>query len=83
MPNDDAEQERLDMTHHPAVLGTGRKLFHSPIDEEHTKQILDIGTGTGVWAIEVGWSLSRRSNPRQRPLGRFSGMGPSQRRVRD
>lgn len=53
MPNDDAEQERLDMTHHLAVLGTGRKLFLSPVDEKHTKRILDIGTGTGVWAIEV------------------------------
>ncbi|KAK0624285.1 TAM domain methyltransferase [Immersiella caudata] len=51
MPNDEAEQERLDMTHHLAVLGTGDKLFLSPISEP--KRILDIGTGTGVWAVEM------------------------------
>jgi len=52
MPNDAAEQERLDMTHHLAVLGTGRKLFLAPIPDT-TKQILDVGTGTGLWAVEM------------------------------
>ncbi|KXH61992.1 methyltransferase domain-containing protein [Colletotrichum salicis] len=30
------------------------KLFLAPIDKAKTHRILDIGTGTGIWAIEMG-----------------------------
>ena len=31
------------------------KLFFSPITKP--KRVLDIGTGTGVWAMEIGMAL--------------------------
>ncbi|KAI1427453.1 S-adenosyl-L-methionine-dependent methyltransferase [Xylaria sp. FL1777] len=30
------------------------KLFISPIDHPRLRNVLDVGTGTGIWAIEVG-----------------------------
>jgi trans-aconitate methyltransferase len=52
MPDDDAEQERLDLKHHVFKLVLGGKLFLAPIDP-NVQRILDIGTGTGIWAIEA------------------------------
>ena len=51
-PNDDRENERLDIMH--ALLLTLRhgKLYEAPI--VNPKRILDCGTGTGIWAIEMG-----------------------------
>ncbi|KAI0885946.1 S-adenosyl-L-methionine-dependent methyltransferase [Annulohypoxylon maeteangense] len=51
-PNDDDEQEREDMKH--AMLKMlCQQLYFAPIgDNPH--EILDLGTGTGVWAIEMG-----------------------------
>ncbi|KKY22191.1 putative methyltransferase type 11 [Diplodia seriata] len=52
-PNDDKEQDRLDMVHHMQMLAKGRKLFLAPLSAP-PKRILDVGTGTGIWAIEAG-----------------------------
>lgn len=52
-PNDEREQDRLDMIHHMFKLALGGKLFLAPI-ENGPLRILDIGTGTGIWAIEAG-----------------------------
>ncbi|KAF4418862.1 methyltransferase [Fusarium acutatum] len=52
-PNDDIEQEREDMKHAMVRLLSGQKLHFAPIDE-NPQNILDIGTGTGIWAIEMG-----------------------------
>lgn len=41
------------MTHHMMLLRTDGKLHLAPIGD-HPQQILDIGTGTGIWAIEMG-----------------------------
>ncbi|EON65751.1 hypothetical protein W97_04990 [Coniosporium apollinis CBS 100218] len=46
------ENDRLDMTHHMMLLRTDGKLHLAPIGD-HPQQILDIGTGTGIWAIEM------------------------------
>ncbi|KAH6689653.1 S-adenosyl-L-methionine-dependent methyltransferase [Plectosphaerella plurivora] len=54
MPNDDRELDRLDMTHLMNVKAVGNKLFLAPLEEEKVQKILDIGTGTGIWAIEMG-----------------------------
>ncbi|KAE8140213.1 glycosyl hydrolase [Aspergillus pseudotamarii] len=52
-PNDEVEQERLDMVHHIYYRLLHNRLFLAPIDLAG-KRILDIGTGTGVWAIHLG-----------------------------
>jgi SAM-dependent methyltransferase len=52
-PNDEREQDRLDLIHHVFYRLTGNKLFMAPINPDGVR-ILDIGTGTGLWAIEMG-----------------------------
>jgi ubiquinone/menaquinone biosynthesis C-methylase UbiE len=44
------------MAHHMMTLATGGKLHLAPIGD-NPQRILDIGTGTGIWAIEMGNSL--------------------------
>ncbi|KAL7273883.1 hypothetical protein RUND412_003244 [Rhizina undulata] len=51
MPNDEAEQERLDMMHHLYLLLQNGKLTFAPIGPD-TNKVLDIGTGTGIWATD-------------------------------
>ncbi|KAI3558369.1 TAM domain methyltransferase [Colletotrichum abscissum] len=52
-PNDEREMDRLDLTHTMIVKTIGNKFFLAPIKAEVTHRILDIGTGTGIWAIEI------------------------------
>lgn len=52
-PNDEQEQDRLDMVHHVFFRLLGDRLFLAPIDPRG-KTVLDIGTGTGVWPIHFG-----------------------------
>ncbi|EFQ28542.1 methyltransferase domain-containing protein [Colletotrichum graminicola] len=52
-PNDKREMDRLDLSHSLVVKTIG-SLFLAPVDTEKTHRILDVGTGTGIWAIEVG-----------------------------
>ncbi|KAK2004877.1 TAM domain methyltransferase [Colletotrichum falcatum] len=52
-PNDEREMDRLDLSHSMVVKTTG-DLFLAPVDKDKTHRILDVGTGTGIWAIEVG-----------------------------
>ncbi|KAK4041727.1 hypothetical protein C8A01DRAFT_34218 [Parachaetomium inaequale] len=51
-PNDDVEQQREDMKHAMVKMLCGQ-LHFAPIGE-HPHEVLDIGTGTGIWAIEMG-----------------------------
>jgi SAM-dependent methyltransferase len=51
--NDDEEQDRLDMIHHVFYRLIGDKLFLAPINPDR-KRILDLGTGTGIWPIQLG-----------------------------
>jgi SAM-dependent methyltransferase len=53
LPNDDAEQDRLDMMHHIYNMMLGGNLYLAPLPKE-IYRILDIGTGTGIWAIDIG-----------------------------
>jgi len=51
MPNDDKEQDRLDLLHHIHGMMLDGALHLSPL--KNPQRILDIGTGTGIWAISV------------------------------
>ncbi|POS83988.1 methyltransferase domain-containing protein [Erysiphe pulchra] len=52
-PNDDLEQEREDMKHAMMVNLCGHRLHYAPIGN-NPQNVLDMGTGTGIWAIEMG-----------------------------
>ncbi|KAL2880568.1 hypothetical protein SGCOL_003939 [Colletotrichum sp. CLE4] len=51
-PNDDDEQEREDMKHTMVVHLCGGKLHSAPL--KSPQRIIDVGTGTGIWAIDMG-----------------------------
>ncbi|KAK0728748.1 S-adenosyl-L-methionine-dependent methyltransferase [Lasiosphaeria miniovina] len=51
LPNDETEQERLDLTHHVFCLLLNGALCVTQL--EKPQNILDIGTGTGIWAIDI------------------------------
>ncbi|KAL7266964.1 hypothetical protein RUND412_010469 [Rhizina undulata] len=54
LPNDEAEQDRMDLYHHCCLMANRGELFACPLGKEYPPQrILDIGTGTGIWAIDV------------------------------
>ncbi|KAK2047407.1 methyltransferase domain-containing protein [Colletotrichum somersetense] len=53
MPNDEREQDRLDLTHALWLATWDNKLCNSPKGEKNSaKRVLDIGTGTGIWALD-------------------------------
>ncbi|KAF5615166.1 methyltransferase [Fusarium tjaetaba] len=56
LPNDDQEQQRLDLQHHIWRLLLGGALHTAPLpspDSTEEYRILDLGCGTGIWAIEM------------------------------
>jgi len=54
LPNDDREVDRLDLQHAIMVMMQGNQLYLSPAGKEGKpfKRVLDIGTGSGIWAME-------------------------------
>jgi len=52
LPNDESEQERMDIMYHAIRLSIGDKLYHAPL--KNPTAILDVGTGTGIWAMDAG-----------------------------
>ncbi|KAL2784371.1 S-adenosyl-L-methionine-dependent methyltransferase [Aspergillus keveii] len=50
-PNDEKAQDHLDIGHHVYNLVLQGKLYLAPIPEK-VEKVLDIGTGTGIWAME-------------------------------
>ncbi|KAK2686194.1 hypothetical protein QWA68_014609 [Fusarium oxysporum] len=50
--NDERQSETLDMNHHCLTLGLGGKLYLAPIDKDKITKAIDIGTGTGIWALD-------------------------------
>ncbi|KAK1580171.1 S-adenosyl-L-methionine-dependent methyltransferase [Colletotrichum navitas] len=55
-PNDEEENERLDLQHHIFDLSLDGKLGLSPPNapEARVGRVLDLGTGTGIWAMDYG-----------------------------
>ncbi|TVY90503.1 Secondary metabolism regulator, partial [Lachnellula willkommii] len=54
-PNDDSEQDREDMKH-AMMVNLLQRLHFAPIGPD-PQNILDMGTGTGIWAIESWFEL--------------------------
>ncbi|KAJ5915186.1 hypothetical protein N7454_011298 [Penicillium verhagenii] len=52
MPNDEEEQDRMDLTHHIWLMLLGGELYNAPISSS-PQNILDLGTGTGIWAMDI------------------------------
>ncbi|CAG9947092.1 unnamed protein product [Clonostachys rosea f. rosea IK726] len=51
-PNDQLEQERLDFQHALCLLTFDNRLYFAPLDQQPLRRVLDVGTGTGCWAID-------------------------------
>ncbi|KAH7157274.1 S-adenosyl-L-methionine-dependent methyltransferase [Dactylonectria estremocensis] len=56
LPNDDKENDRLDLQHHLFLLSFDDKLGLAPPNNpgSQSKRALDLGTGTGIWAVDFG-----------------------------
>ncbi|RNJ53023.1 hypothetical protein D7B24_002530 [Verticillium nonalfalfae] len=50
--NDDKQNESLDIVHHVHLLMLDNQLFKAPLTD--VQKVLDVGTGTGIWATDVG-----------------------------
>ncbi|KAK3400621.1 S-adenosyl-L-methionine-dependent methyltransferase [Sordaria brevicollis] len=51
-PNDAKANEMLDIIHEALVKMFDGKLYTAPLDKDKIQTALDVGTGTGVWAID-------------------------------
>ncbi|KAJ9142423.1 Methyltransferase domain-containing protein [Pleurostoma richardsiae] len=49
--NDETQNESMDINHHLLTLCLGGKLHLAPLNKDIQK-VVDIGTGTGIWAID-------------------------------
>ncbi len=54
--NDEPEQAREDMKHAMIVNLCGGALHYSPL--QNPQRILDMGTGTGIWAIDSKYCIA-------------------------
>ena len=52
MPVDEEEMDRMDLQHRKYELCLGDRHFLAPIGDSPQK-ILDLGTGTGIWALDI------------------------------
>ncbi|KAI5455626.1 S-adenosyl-L-methionine-dependent methyltransferase [Mariannaea sp. PMI_226] len=51
LPNDEAENHRLDLQHNLLLMSFDGKLHCAPLDETFHR-VLDAGCGTGIWSID-------------------------------
>ncbi|KAF2632418.1 S-adenosyl-L-methionine-dependent methyltransferase [Macroventuria anomochaeta] len=50
-PNDEVQNDQLDIAHHMFLILLDNKLHLAPI--ENPQRILDLGCGTGIWCIDM------------------------------
>ncbi|KAH6898135.1 S-adenosyl-L-methionine-dependent methyltransferase [Thelonectria olida] len=50
-PNDEQQNNGLDMIHNALLMTLDNELFFAPIGD-NPGRVLDVGTGTGIWAID-------------------------------
>lgn len=53
LPSDEAEQDRNELQHYKFILLQDGPNFSAPIPADKLTSVLDLGTGTGMWAIEM------------------------------
>ncbi len=53
-PNDEPEQDRMDIHREMYVRACSGKLHLAPLTNTKSKRILDLGTGTGIRCVEMG-----------------------------
>lgn len=53
-PNDEDEQSRMDIQHEMCMRLCDNRLHLAPLDDTNGKRFLDIGTGTGIWCVQMG-----------------------------
>jgi hypothetical protein len=56
LPDDEQEQDRLDIKYASIQLVFNDKVCFAPVKDP--QNILDVGTGTGIWAIDAGEHFS-------------------------
>ena len=59
LPNDENELDRLDLQHHICTILLNGELCLAPLKPETTHRVLDLGCGTGLWAIEMADRLPK------------------------
>ena len=61
--------KRLEIMHEVLIRTLGHRLFLTPLEESQLGRVLDMGTGTGLWAMEfaerfpnaqVWWRIEHR-----------------------
>ncbi|KOS22898.1 Demethylmenaquinone methyltransferase [Escovopsis weberi] len=50
--NDEQQSEVMDLNHHNLTIALGDQLYIAPLERDKIKKVLDVGTGTGIWAID-------------------------------
>ncbi|OAA78596.1 Methyltransferase type 11 [Akanthomyces lecanii RCEF 1005] len=52
-PNDETQNEGLDLAHALITMLMGDRLFAAPLAARGPANVLDVGTGTGIWALDM------------------------------
>ncbi|KAG6069832.1 hypothetical protein E4U16_007324 [Claviceps sp. LM84 group G4] len=52
LPNDEQQLESVELSHHYLAILFDDRLFLAPLEKDKIHRVLDVGTGSGIWAIE-------------------------------
>ncbi|KAK3338901.1 S-adenosyl-L-methionine-dependent methyltransferase [Neurospora tetraspora] len=51
-PNDERHIDAMEIAHHAYTVTMEHRLYRAPLDKNKVQKVLDVGTGTGLWAID-------------------------------